>query len=151
MTTIFEALRSDHEIQRQLADSLVETTGDSPERDELFARLRTELKAHATSEERHFYIPLMRDDLTQEKARHSVAEHHEIDELIEKLDEYERTASQWLVTARELRHKVHHHLDEEEQEVFQLAGKSLAESAKTDLASDYEAEMLAQRDEFADD
>ena len=134
MTTIFEALRSDHEIQRDLVDRLVETTGDSDERKSVFERLKVELEAHAIAEERCFYVPLMQDDLTQEKARHSVSEHHEIDELVQKLVEYDRTASAWLTTAEELHHKVHHHLDEEEQEVFQLAGKALSETAKTELA-----------------
>ena len=145
MTTIFEALRSDHDRQRALADELVATTGASDERADVFARLRVELQAHAVAEERHFYVPLMQDDLTQEKARHSVAEHHEIDELIEQLEGYELGASQWLVTARALQHKVSHHLDEEEQEVFQLAGKALTEQAKSSLAGDYEAEMRTQR------
>ena len=108
-----------------------------------------ELKAHAASEERHFYVPLMQDDLTQDKARHSVAEHHELDELVEKLTDYALGASQWLVTYRELHHMVHHHLDEEEQEVFQLAGKALSTSAKTSLAVEYEREMHRQRAEFA--
>lgn len=145
MTTIFEALRADHAIQRDLADRLVETTGASDERRTLFDRLRTELHAHAAAEERHFYIPLMQDDLTQEKARHSIAEHHDLDELVEQLEVYEMGASQWLVTAKALHHKVHHHLDEEEQEVFQLAGKALADDAKSSLAADYEVEMGAQR------
>ena len=145
MTTIFEALRADHEVQRDLADRLIGTTGASDERRDLFARLRTELAAHAAAEERCFYVPLMQDDLSQDKARHSVSEHHEMDELVEQLDGYELGASQWLITAKELHHKVHHHLDEEEQEVFQIAGKVLAESAKTSLADDYEQEMEAQR------
>ncbi len=148
MSTIFEALRADHDIQRAMADLVLETTGASDERREGFAKLVTELKAHATSEERHFYVPLMQDDLTQEKARHSVAEHHELDELIEQLESYDLGASQWLVTYRELHHTVHHHLDEEEQEVFQLAGKALSTSAKTSLADDYEREMQRQRAEF---
>lgn len=148
MTTIFEALRADHAIQRELADRLVETTGASDERKELFASLRTELKAHAVAEERHFYIPLMEVDLTQEKARHSIAEHHDMDELIEQLEDYEIDASQWLVTAKELHHKVHHHLDEEEQEVFQLAGKALSDSAKTSLVGEYHDEMATKRTEF---
>ena len=145
MTTIFEALRADHEIQRDLADRLIDTNGASDDRRELFARLRTELAAHAAAEERAFYVPLIQDDRSQEKARHSVAEHHEMDELVERLEGYELGASQWLITAKELHHKVHHHLDEEEREVFQLAGKVLAESAKTALAADYEAEMDEQR------
>jgi hemerythrin-like domain-containing protein len=148
-TTIFEALRADHDIQRAMADELLATTGASDERRDGFTQLVTELKAHATSEERHFYVPLMQDDLTQEKARHSVAEHHEMDELIEKLEGYDLGASQWLVTYRELHHMVHHHLDEEEQEIFQVAGKALSASAKTSLAVDYEREMHRQRAEFA--
>ena len=145
MTTIFEALRADHEVQRDLVDRLIGTTGASDERRDLFARLRTELASHATAEERCFYVPLMQDDLSQAKARHSVSEHHEMDELVEQLEQYELRASQWLITAKELHHKVHHHLDEEEREVFQIAGKVLAESAKTSLADDYEQEMDTQR------
>ena len=145
MTTIFEALRADHEIQRALFDELVETVGASDERQRTFDKLAVELRAHAASEERCFYIPLMEDDATQEKARHSVAEHHDIDELLAKLEEYELDASQWLVTAKELHHLVSHHLDEEEQEVFQMAGKVLSETAKESLAGDYESEMRSAR------
>ena len=36
MTTIFEALRESHDIQRELAEKLVQTSGDTPERRELF-------------------------------------------------------------------------------------------------------------------
>lgn len=145
MTNIFEALRSDHDIQRQLVSILVETEGDSDERRDAFAKLKTELTAHAIHEERHFYVPLMVDDLTQEKSRHSIAEHKEIDELVKKLESYEPNASQWLITAKELKHVVTHHLDEEEHEVFQLAGKALTEDQKASLARDYEQGMSEAR------
>ena len=83
--TIFEALRADHDTQRTLIDLLCKTEGDSEGRQELFDKVRLELSAHAKAEERHFYVPLMEVDMTQEKARHSVAEHHELDEMIEEL------------------------------------------------------------------
>ena len=51
---IFEALRQSHDVQRELARQLVETSGDTPERATLFKSLKTELAAHALSEERHF-------------------------------------------------------------------------------------------------
>ena len=143
--TIFEALRADHETQRTLADLLTKTKGDSDGRNELFARLKRELEAHAGAEERYFYVPLMEHDLTQEKARHSVAEHKELDDLVEKLEEYDMSGSQWLQTAEELAHLLTHHLDEEEQEVFQLAGKALSEAEKTSLAGEYDADMKRRR------
>ena len=142
---IFEALRKDHDTQRQLSDELIDTQGDSKTRDKLFNQLKTELKAHAAAEERHFYIPLMEDDLTIKKSRHSVAEHHEIDEMIAKLEETDYSSPGWLVEAKNLQHKVHHHLDEEEQQVFQLGGKVLSEQQKQQLASDYDNEMQQQK------
>ena len=142
---IFEALRSDHESQRDLVARLLQTEGDSPERRDLFARLTTEMEAHAGAEERYFYVPLMEQDLTQEKARHSVAEHHELDEFLEQLHEYDMSGSQWIQTARDLAHRLTHHLDEEEHEVFQLAGKALTEQQKTDLGAEYADDMDRRR------
>ncbi|MAQ76729.1 MAG: hemerythrin, partial [Aquimarina sp.] len=72
---IFEALRKDHEIQRSLLDKLVDTSGDTEKRDEIFKELKKELEIHADGEERFFYVPLIEKDLTQEKSRHSIAEH----------------------------------------------------------------------------
>ncbi len=141
---IFEALRKDHQIQRRLADELIETHGESDTRDELFKELKTKLKAHAAAEERHFYVPLMGDDLTQEKSRHSVAEHHEMDEMMTKLEDLDYSSSGWLIEAKKLQHKVHHHLDEEEHEVFQMAGKVLSDKQKQQLAADYQLEMKQQ-------
>ncbi|MBZ9729321.1 hemerythrin domain-containing protein [Salegentibacter sp. JZCK2] len=142
---IFEALRQEHEIQRHLVARLVETHGDTEERKKIFEQLKHELKIHADAEERHFYIPLIKKDFTQEKARHSVAEHHEMDELIEQLEVTEMDTSNWLKIAKELKHKVIHHLDEEEQEVFQMAGKALTDNQKTSLAEDYNKEIRKMR------
>ena len=143
--TIFEALRKDHDVQRDLLARLVETHGDSEERDSLYKQVRAELQYHANAEERALYTPMMAIDLTQEKARHSVAEHHEIDELLELLDETEYSATNWLTHAKQLQDLVTHHLDEEEQEVFQLAGCGLKDKQKTTLASEYQEEMHRQR------
>lgn len=38
---IFEALRQSHEIQRDLATQLIQTSGDSPERRAYFEQLKT--------------------------------------------------------------------------------------------------------------
>lgn len=138
---IFESIRADHDKQRTLVNLLTKTHGDSDGRDELFSRLKSELTRHAQAEERHFYVPLIEQNLTQDKARHSVAEHQEIDELIEKLEETDRSSPGWVATAKKLAEQVEHHLDEEEQEVFQLAGKVLSESEQQKLATRYRDAM----------
>ncbi len=140
-TTIFEALRNDHDLQRELIEQLCATEGADGDRPAIFARLKFELEAHAKYEEREFYVPLMVEDLTQEKARHSVAEHKDLDDFVEQLESYDMSAPQWLITARELRHKLLHHLEEEEREVFQLAGKALSDEQKSSLAEQYVCAM----------
>lgn len=142
---IFDAIRTDHETQRTIVDLLVETEGASDGRTELFERLRTELEAHAGAEERHFYVPLMEYDETQDNARHSVAEHHELDEYLEQLSSYDMSAPQWLITARELRERLLHHLDEEEREVFPVAGRVLGDAQKDQLGSEYTDDIERRR------
>jgi hemerythrin-like domain-containing protein len=144
---IFEALRESHDIQRDLGARLVDTQGASEERDTLFKQLKSELSAHAAAEERFFYVPLISHDMTIEHARHGIAEHHEIDELVEKLEESEYSSPGWLVIARQLLHKVEHHLKDEEQGIFQLAGKVLSDTEKTKLAREYRSERDAWRED----
>lgn len=147
--TIFEALREDHELQRALIRQLTRTEGDSVTRRRLFDTLKLELSAHAAAEERHFYVPLFESDMTQDQARHGVAEHHELDELVEELDGMDMASSGWLKRARHLFERVEHHLAEEEREFFPLAGKVLAERSKTTLAKDYRRETEQQRQSLA--
>lgn len=139
--TIFEALRISHDRQREYIDAVLLTKGDSEERRKCYQRLKDELLAHETAEERHFYIPLMAHDNEVDLSRHAIAEHHEMDELLEKLDEIEMSSSSWLITARELGDKVLHHLEEEERRFFQMAGKLLSDKQKAELATQYNREF----------
>ena len=142
---IFESLRRSHQTQRSLADRLVETEARSRERLTLFKQLKTELAAHAAAEERCFYVPLIGDDRTQAASRHGIAEHHHMDELVEALEEMESLSPQWIAKAHELRHKVYHHLGDEEQGIFQQAAQVLTDAEIQSLARAYDEEMSAQR------
>jgi phage shock protein A len=141
---IFEALRESHDRQRSYADALIQTSGDTPERVEAYRQLKSELQAHETAEERHFYIPLMEFDNGVDLSRHAISEHHEMDEMMETLDETEMSSPAWLATAKKLSEKVHHHLKEEEQKFFQQAGKLLDDQQKETLAGQYLKEYKAQ-------
>lgn len=137
MMNIFEALRESHEVQRDLSEKLVQTSGDTTERRELFELLKNELYAHAVAEDRYFYIPLMMTDSGLNITRHALSEHHKMDELLEQLTETEFSHSSWLVLAKKLNETVHHHLKEEEHGFFQQAGKILEDKQKESLAKQY--------------
>lgn len=142
---IFEALRNDHDVQRKLLDELAETSGDTEKRKRLYYQLKHELKIHADAEEKFFYVPLIKDGTNQDEARHGVAEHHEMDELIERLDETDFDAPAWLTIMKKLQDKVLHHLEDEEKDFFQLAGKVFKEQEKSTLAQGYIEEINDSR------
>ncbi|MEK1843069.1 MAG: hemerythrin domain-containing protein, partial [Pseudomonas sp.] len=77
-------------------------------------------------------------------SRHAISEHHEMDEMMEALDATEMSSPSWLATAKKLSEKVHHHLKEEEQKFFQMAGKLLDDQQKETLAGQYQKEYKAQ-------
>ena len=142
---IFEALRVSHETQRALSARLLASEAGGPERHRIFLEPKRELLAHETAEERCFYVPLIEHDATVDASRHAISEHHEIDEMVEELEQQEFNAPGWMAGAKKLCEKVEHHLQEEETKFFQLAGKALTEAQKLSLAKDYEAEFLTQR------
>jgi iron-sulfur cluster repair protein YtfE (RIC family) len=147
---IFDKLKEDHRTQRSLANTILRSEGKSKDRESVYQKLKTELRAHARSEERIFYSPLLDDDMTQQKARHSMSEHNEIDEMIEKLDETSMSSSAWMIYYKQLRELVFHHLEEEENKVFQLAGKVLSERQKEDFTDSYQKLMEEGREKFSE-
>lgn len=138
--TIFEALRESHDRQREYVDAVLLTSGDTAARKTAYKQLKKELYAHETAEERFFYVPLLDYDNGVDLSRHAIAEHHEMDELVEKLDATDMSSSAWLMTAKALGEKVLHHLEEEEQKFFQMAGKLLSDGQKQSLAKKYNDE-----------
>ena len=140
---IFEALRVSHETQRELSARLLASEPGTPERSRVFLDLKRELLAHETAEERCFYVPLFEHDTTVNAARHGISEHHEMDEMVEDLEQQERNAPGWMAGAKQLCEKIEHHLKEEESKFFQEAGKVLTEAQKVSLAKEYEAEFLS--------
>ena len=137
---LYDALRESHERQRSLCKRLLRTQAHGNERRDLFKELRLELEAHAAAEERYLYVAMLMRDDGLSSSRHALAEHHDIEELIEELRVVTRAGRSWMATARKLSKKVHHHLKEEEKKFFQVSGKILTKSQKTTLGAQYLAD-----------
>lgn len=142
---IYKVIIEDHNIQRDLCKKLVNTSGETEERKELWQALKKELEVHAVAEERHFYLELIKTDEMQEDARHGIAEHHELDEMIAELDEIEMSAPHWLTHMKKLADKVLHHLEDEEKEFFDKAKEVYSNKEEEKLASAYEKTMKEYR------
>lgn len=117
-TEIFERLKEDHDRHRDLIDKLLDTSGETEERKELFTELTKELKAHAAAEEQALYSTMLRKPPTTDETRHSVAEHHELDEALNDLAATDMSEGGWLTKFKTFAHDYRHHIDEEEEEHF---------------------------------
>ena len=145
MSTIYETLKSDHDKHRDLLASLAETEGDSPERRKLWKTFYYDVGAHAAAEEESFYSPLMEDQKGQPKGRHSVAEHKELDDIIQELEEMDMSSSGWLTRFKTLRHDYEHHIEEEEEEIFETARKVLGDDASGEIAATFRTRKGKER------
>lgn len=142
--TIYDALRESHETQRSLCRRLLRSRPGEA-REQIFRDLRIELAAHAASEERFLYATILMFDAGLDVSRHALHEHHEMDELVEKLREGTPSDRGWLATARALSHEVHHHLREEEKKFFQVSGKILGDREKLALAKKYRRDFARMK------
>ncbi len=142
---IYQALGESHETQRLLCRKLLRTKPGDPRRKDVFDVLRIELAAHAAAEERFLYAPMLMDDKGLLSSRHALAEHHEIDECVEKLAELDISAEGWLEQAKKLTETVLHHLEEEEKKFFQVSGKILTNTQKSLLAVRYRQNYVRMR------
>jgi Hemerythrin HHE cation binding domain len=144
--TIYDVLGDSHDKQRTLCLRLNRTrAANSQARIETLAELRIELAAHAAAEERYLYAPMLMDDRGLQSARHALSEHHDIDELVEALQELDPAGAAWGDAAKALAHKVRHHLKEEESKFFQVSGKILTDAQKTRLAGQYQRDFVRMR------
>lgn len=138
-STIYESLRGSHELQRALLRQIVRIPASRPEqRKAVFHSLKTELAAHAAAEERFLYAPILMDDMGLDPSRHALSEHHEVDELVEDIEELSPSGEAWMEHVKKLAHKVRHHLKEEETSFFQTSGKILSDAEKLRLGRLYQ-------------
>ncbi|EAQ05100.1 Hemerythrin [Pseudooceanicola batsensis HTCC2597] len=121
MPSIYDAIRKDHDRHRELLNTIAETEGDTTERRKAWDEFYEEVKSHSAAEEETFYAKIMTKTWGQDAARHSVQEHAEMDEILEELRDMDMSSSGWLTRFKTLKHDYEHHMDEEEDEVFERA------------------------------
>ena len=141
---IYDRLKEDHRVQEELAERLLETSGESDERRDLYSRFKAEVEAHAAAEEQTFYAALIAEPDGQEQARHSIAEHKDASDLIEELDALDMSNGGWIQKFKKLQDEVSHHIEEEEREVFALARKLINEEHAQRLTEEFDERKRAE-------
>ena len=145
MTTIYDALKSDHDKHRDLLKKLATTQGDSAERRKLWKPFYYDAGAHAAAEELAFYSRLIAESEGQSEGRHPVTEHKETDDLIQSLNEMDFGAPGWMARFSTLKERYEHHIEEEEDDVFPIARDVIGADESGDIGAEFARHKKEER------
>lgn len=132
-STIYDLLRTDHEIVMSALDSLEKIT-DPERRKDVFSFIRTELVMHSKAEEEVFYRPLREATSNGLLIGSSFDDHHEIEHLLMDLQMSSAATEEWMDKVRQLRGVILHHVMKEETDLFRLAQTTFTTEEAEDIA-----------------
>jgi hemerythrin superfamily protein len=137
---LYDMLRKDHERVREIFAQLERTTeSDDSRRENLFTDLYRELDVHSQAEEKFLYSRLKGEDETRELVLEALDEHKDVKRSLDELESMDKGSAEWTARLRALRESVEHHVEEEENDLFPRARKTLDEEEAAGIAEDIEA------------
>lgn len=127
---VFEILKQDHQKVSGIFQQLEQGGGS---REQLFTQLKKELDLHAHVEETILYPALKEHEETRDLVSEAYEEHQEVKDLLTELQAMPKTGEDFEATLAELKDSVEHHVDEEENEMFEKARAALGQQQIDDI------------------
>jgi hypothetical protein len=134
----FELLKSDHRKVADLFDRLESSSGKT--KLSLFNQIKSELELHTHIEETIFYPALEKPEETHDLTLEAYEEHNVVKQLLTELSGARAANDEWEAKAKVLRENVEHHVNEEENELFDQAQDALSEEQLDKLGDRMAAE-----------
>jgi hemerythrin superfamily protein len=138
-----ELLKEDHDKVRDLLSQLVNTTERAEKRrPELLAKIEKEIQVHTQIEEEIFYPAFKKasgktNDVMYYEAHE---EHRAVEELVmPDLKKADPGGTQFSGRAKVLKELIEHHAEEEEEEMFPQARKTMSEAELEELGKRMQA------------
>ena len=139
---IFDRLKADHDKHRSLLSRIDAAAG--AERRTLFEEFTIEVKGHAAAEEQALYSTMMRKPPLTSEVRHSVAEHKELEDLLD--DAAAAEEGEWQEKYGAMKHRYLHHISEEEEEMFPQFAEVLTDEDAVFMRKVFEARKPVEKD-----
>ena len=139
----FELLKADHKKVAALFDQLEAASGR--EKLGVFNQIKTELELHTHIEETIFYPALEKPAETHDLTLEAYEEHDVVKSLLAEMSGARAADDEWQAKAKVLRESVEHHVDEEENELFDKADDALSDEEIEALGQQMEAEKARKQ------
>jgi iron-sulfur cluster repair protein YtfE (RIC family) len=125
----FQILAKDHRAVEQIFEQIEKSDNrGAKHREQLFHKVRQELKLHTQIEEKVFYPELKRHDGTKKLVGEALLEHGEVEQMLQEIGRLSPEDDQWSEMVNELKLAVQHHVREEEDQMFPAARRELDQS-----------------------
>ncbi|MDX6499192.1 MAG: hypothetical protein QOG23_2452 [Blastocatellia bacterium] len=130
----FELLKKDHQTVSELFERIEAASGKA--KLGIFQQIKDELELHTHIEEAIFYPALENANETRDLTLEAYEEHKVVKDLLGELDSASAVTDEWEAKLTVLKENVEHHVDEEENDLFDKAN---------DVLTGDEAEILGDR------
>ena len=137
---VYKVLEKDHRHVQGMFKEMLEGEERS---DDLFSEIQSELNAHMTAEEKHFYPRLENEKKARNLVLEAYEEHQLAKELMSRLESSSDDDDVWMAKVKVLSDVIDHHIEEEEDMIFKEAKKILKKHEEEELAKQIEEEKLA--------
>ncbi|RJQ65502.1 MAG: hemerythrin domain-containing protein [Desulfobacteraceae bacterium] len=137
----FQTLEKDHEEVKAILEKLESASdGAVKTKEDLFLKLKQELIPHMKGEEKHFYPALNSKKEVKELSMQAIEEHHVAETVLKELEKLPKSAENWSAKVQVFKEIVEHHIEEEEEEVFEAAEDALDEEDLDRIMTSFEEE-----------
>ena len=144
---VFTLLKQDHAQASEMLQQL-EATDAAAERQRIFNELKQALDVHAHIEETIFYPLLKQEAETREITVEAYEEHQEVKDLLQQLSGTQPEGTAWENLVGDLKRAIHHHVNEEETEMFPKASGVLSQQQLTELGTRMQQEKQQQQQQL---
>jgi len=134
---ILKLIEKDHkETAKGLAELEKTEENDAAARKKIWTPLEKDLLAHMKAEEEIFYPPLQEE--IEDKILEAIEEHQLLRMASSVLDETPANDKTWLPKLKVIKENIEHHVEEEEDEIFEAARKKLSKEKLEELGKRFE-------------
>lgn len=137
----FKMLKQDHDKVKKILKELEDKTDrELASREELFTRLKQELIPHMEAEEKIFYPTLRNVQGPKKDILESIEEHHVGRMVLDELNGLSRNAPNWLAKLIVFKEIVEHHIEEEEDKIFDMAEDAIEDDQMSNIMRRFQEE-----------
>lgn len=139
---LFKQLREEHQLVKQILLKILKAPEGS--RKDLLEELKFNLLPHMEGEEKALYPVLSKKAEAHQPSLEALEEHHIGKMVLNEIENTQFSSDTFLAKCKVLNDLLNHHIDEEEDEIFELARKNISEQAIQEIYNNF----LNQRNDY---